>query len=219
MPRYVDAVVVAREFYGANGHILNTTPIGVNPLIRDAVIKRAKTYSEITNVAKLKIKVVPAGGGKVASILLCVENSPEHINPLLKTGAIDVPYVILAANLTPCWQRFALCRELVGIYMDLSSPVKSQNPKVKYKAELESIAKSFYDLNKEDDLDVEWFNFALTVEIMLPWKDRTTLHNMKDVQKLTNYAIANNFKVPEDVIELYFEYYRTISVEANEGLQ
>ena len=56
----------------------------------------------------------------------------------------------------------------------------------------------------------------MSIEIMLPWGGvREKLHAMKDSGS-THYKIADQFKVPEDVIDLYFDSgYKDLSIESN----
>lgn len=210
--RFLEAVVEARDIHDNNPSLSKSGIVNVNPDLVQIVT--GLTGKEI------KLRELGAESKKVAAIVL-QRKSADPVNLLMEEKLTEE--ILLPKNLSTCWKRFASCKELVHIILRDGRESESKNDDGENNTsslqdKLVSISGDFGNLKKEDDLDEERYALYLAVEIMLPWSMRDALHKMKDDGN-THYKIADKFKVPEDVIDLYFNTsYKELSVESNSGL-
>lgn len=213
--RFVDLVLEARQIHEDNLSLSRGSVVNVNPDFLQIV-------TAFTDKA-VAIKRLDTESRKVAAIVLQkVYNGP--VNLFLQPCTMSEE-ILLSNTLTACWKRFAACKELVHIYLRHGREAERGEESIditldSLRGKLVSISGDFWGLKKEDDLDEERYALYLAVEIMLPWSKRDKLHEMKE-QKLTHYKIAEKFKVPEAVIDMYFapeSGYKNLSVESNTDL-
>ena len=210
--RFVDAVLLARDFLTNNPQLIKI-PVSVNPEITKIII-------ETTPFKEIKILETLTGVSKIAGILLLTK--PEDSSKNLLTDKEAIPTILLSPTSTKCWKRFAVCKELMHMYIEqdrkeLEKRARRFDGKCII-SNLRHISEEFWAVNKEDELNAEQFGFVVSMEILLPWARRIDLDATKK-EGLSNYQIANKFKVPESVIARYFDSgYRELSSESNEGL-
>ncbi|MCF6217948.1 MAG: hypothetical protein L3J62_08440 [Gammaproteobacteria bacterium] len=207
--RFIDAVALARDFLAQNPQLINI-PVSVNPEITRIIIAT-------TPFKKIKILETGTGVSKIAGMLLLTKPADSSINLLTDSEAI--PTILLSPTSTKCWKRFAVCKELMHMYIEQDKKGLEERAH-KFDGEciisnLQRISEAFWTIKKEDELNGEQFGFVVTMEVLLPWDSREQLDVMKKTP-LSNYQIANEFKVPESIIARYFESgYDELSREAN----
>jgi len=111
-----------------------------------------------------------------------------------------------------CHRRFAVCKELTHVLMDQYFPAQdsSQGPlaqlihslmTTQYVIESKRIAA---ELNPLFQLDVklpsEPFCFLLTMEILIPVKDRDTIITDITVKNKNTFDVASHYRIPESLV-------------------
>lgn len=214
--RFVDAVLIAKNLFDEQPQLLQSDKkiVNVNPDI-------VRIVNSIIgcNIQILEIKTETT---KIAGFLLH-RRSEDPENPIFEDKI--TPQIIVPITNSTCWKRFAVCKELMYYYINgtgekawekaLKETTLTHNDLL---AKLYSISGDVWEIEKEDDLDIERFTICIATEVLLPWKHRAELNTMK-AEGQTSRKMAERFKVPEVIIARYFETkYGALSEECNKSL-
>lgn len=214
--RFLDAVLVARDVFKGHPHLLggDKKVVNVNP----DIVRIVNSLIE----CEIQILEIATETTKIAGFLLH-RRSADPENPIFDDKV--TPQIIVSSSNSNCWKRFAVCKELMYYYVNGTGEKAWENAltnsplsDASFLARLNSISGDFWEIKKEDELDIEHFTLCVAIEILLPWQQRSELKVMKDSAQ-TNRKIAERFKVPEAVIARYFETnYGSLSDECNKEL-
>lgn len=120
----------------------------------------------------------------------------------------------LAPQLTRCWQRFCITKELLHLYIGCVPAPIDANSCLK----LAHGSRFVLPENLKNGMDEETFCLYLAIEVLLPWSQRMVLSDMKHNGD-TPLQMATRYRVPVAIIEHYFDCgYAEISFEANKRL-
>lgn len=214
--RFVDAILIAKNLFEEQPQLLNSDKkiINVNPDI-------VRVINSIIG-CDIQILEIKTETTKIAGFLLH-RRSEDPENPIFEDKI--TPQIIVPVTNSTCWKRFAICKELMYYYIN-GTEEKAWEKALKEStlthddllAKLYSISGDVWEIEKEDELDIERFTVCIATEVLLPWKHRGELKAMK-ADGQTNRKMAERFKVPEVIIERYFETkYGVLSEECNHAL-
>lgn len=208
--RFVDAVVLARDIFNSNGQLLTRRPVNVNP----ELVAVVSNHTDLSfQILELDVETSRISGLTI--------NYPKKTPLNSITDEIVTPQILLSSTNSVCWDRFTVCKEIMYYYLGFDGktlPPNKGEVGEDLVAKLQSISGSFWGIEKESELDIEHFTFCIAIELLLPWAWREEIHQMK-VVGFTHLQIASIYKVPEDIIYMYFDTnYRELSVASNTDL-
>lgn len=215
--RFIDAVLIAKNLFDEYPQLLKNDKkiINVNPDI-------VRIVNSIIG-CDIQLIEIQTETTKIAGFLLH-QLSDDPKNPIFEDKI--TPQIVLPKSNSTCWNRFAICKELMYYYVNGGDEEKTWERALKTNtlthsdliAKLNSISGDFWEINKEDDLDIERFTICIATEVLLPWQYRSELKEMKNAGQ-TYRKIAERFKVPESIVTRYFDTkYEALSEVCNMGL-
>lgn len=123
----------------------------------------------------------------------------------------DKAEISISASLNTCWSRFVTCKELMHLVCDSSKKHYATDPL----NQINSALSRHIPRSKEDELNSEDFAFYAACEFLYPWETRFKAEQAE----LTRYQMADKFKIPEKVIDLYLlDGHGELSEQTNSGI-
>jgi hypothetical protein len=138
----------------------------------------------------------------------------NEISISFKDAAADCYDIIIPKSFNTCHRRFATCKELCHILTDDvdNNLVMECNPVMDLNRALETVrfvqkASTLLANNPlftDNPLTSEGFCFLLTLEILIPIKDRPAIVYWHE-GRVPHYNIAYHLKIPEKLVDFFIE--------------
>lgn len=112
-------------------------------------------------------------------------------------------YILLAKGMSRCWRRFCIVKELVHLHHPEDglalSPTSTEETMLRLSKE-----SRFRQVADNEDLDYESMGIYMAIELMIPWRFRGELSDLRATGK-TNHQIAEQYLLPMAVVDQYFD--------------
>ena len=111
-------------------------------------------------------------------------------------------YILLARGMSRCWRRFCIVKELVHLHhpercLELSPTSTETMLRLSKESRFRQVADN-------EDLDYESMGIYMAIELMIPWRFRGELSDLRATGK-TNHQIAEQYLLPMAVVDQYFD--------------
>lgn len=153
-----------------------------------------------------------AGGAKFPIMLSRREWKREQFHSALFRYT-DHALIVYSTDLNRCWRRFAICKELVHLLMDVKACHMGTDP-INL---IQGLITGTFPMEADTPVHSDMVGAIAAVEMLLPWKLRPHLIQLRTNGK-TDFEIAEHARVPEKYVSLILGAYGDVSARLNQDL-